>query len=164
MTFAHFHPFRVASRLTERQRDNLPNGLHALLIRRIAWLGLQRCVKIFLLRFENHSQNVPLPTAKVQNGALFWPAHSRNLAVMFYNALYTTHHTAASITDLSAGVISSHSLPLPDVTKVRGWSVRPRSDSDRGVLDVADDDLTAAPIRKNLLPSFVGRGETMRDQ
>ena len=82
---------------------------------------------------------------------------------MFYNALYTTHHTAASITDLSAGVISSHSLPLPDVTKVRGGQSA-LDQSDRGVLDVGDDDLTAAPIRKNLLPSFVGRGETMRDQ
>ena len=54
-----------------------------------------------------------------------------------------THHTAASIADLSAAdvvVISSHfslstlSFPFPDVTKVRGWSVE-QTVRQRGILD-----------------------------
>ena len=32
---------------------------------------VQSCVNLFLLSFENHSQNVPLPTPKLYYGAIF---------------------------------------------------------------------------------------------
>ena len=41
--------------------------------------GSKSCVKIFLLRFENHSQNVALPTQTMHYGAIFQPAISPNL-------------------------------------------------------------------------------------
>ena len=50
---------------------------------------LQSCVKTFLLSFENHSQNVPLPTKKLQGGNIPAASHSRNLAGMLLH--YRVH-------------------------------------------------------------------------
>ena len=46
------------------------------------------CVKTFLLSFENHSQNVPLPTPKLHCCAIFQPAIPESWQECFYTTLY----------------------------------------------------------------------------
>ena len=49
---------------------------------------IQCCVKTFLLSFENRSQNVPLPTQKLQYGTIFQPAIHKTWQDCFYTTLH----------------------------------------------------------------------------
>ena len=49
---------------------------------------VQSCVKTFLLSFEIHSQNIPLPTPKVHHGAIFQPAIPETWQESFFTTLY----------------------------------------------------------------------------
>ena len=48
----------------------------------------QSWVKTLLLSFDNHAQNVPLPTPKLRYGTIFQPAIPETLQKCFYTTLY----------------------------------------------------------------------------
>ena len=56
--------------------------------RTLAWQE-QSCVKTFLLSYENHSKNVPLPTPKLHNGAIFQQAIPETGQECLYTTLYS---------------------------------------------------------------------------
>ena len=47
-----------------------------------------KLTKTFLLSFDNHSQNVPLPTPKLHYSAIFKPAIPQTWQECFYTTLY----------------------------------------------------------------------------
>ena len=53
---------------------------------------VQSCAKKGLLSFENHSQNVPLPTPKFHYAAIFQPSIPGNWSECFYTTLYRVIH------------------------------------------------------------------------
>ena len=56
--------------------------------------------KTFLLSFENHSQNVPLPTQKIHYGAIFQPAIPKTRQECFYITLYLVAQPPTKLSSL----------------------------------------------------------------